>query len=150
VYGVLGFVARASGLDIDARRDQPFAALTFSVPVMASGDVKARALVRVEEARQSASLIRQVCSALPPGPLSAAIGDRFEPYQPAFGIVEGWRGRIVHAAILDGEARLHRVKIVDPSFFNWPALSRALVDNIVPDFPLCNKSFNQSYSGNDL
>ena len=64
--------------------------------------------------------------------------------------MEGWRGRIVHAAMLDGERRLHRVKIVDPSFFNWPALSRALVDNIVPDFPLCNKSFNQSYSGNDL
>jgi Ni,Fe-hydrogenase III large subunit/Ni,Fe-hydrogenase III component G len=153
VYGVLGFVARASGLDIDARRDQPFAAydeLTFRVPVMTSGDVKARALIRLEEARQAASLIRQVCSTLPPGPLSAAIGDRFEWYQPAFGIVEGWRGRIVHAAMLDGEGRLHRVKIVDPSFFNWPALSRALVDNIVPDFPLCNKSFNQSYSGNDL
>jgi len=64
--------------------------------------------------------------------------------------VEGWRSRIAHAVMLDGEGRLHRVKIVDPSFFNWPALSRALVDNIVPDFPLCNKSFNQSYSGNDL
>jgi Ni,Fe-hydrogenase III large subunit len=50
----------------------------------------------------------------------------------------------------DDRGRLHRVKIVDPSFFNWPALARALEDNIVPDFPLCNKSFNQSYSGNDL
>jgi Ni,Fe-hydrogenase III large subunit len=50
----------------------------------------------------------------------------------------------------DDHNRLHRVKIVDPSFFNWPALARALEDNIVPDFPLCNKSFNQSYSGNDL
>ena len=52
--------------------------------------------------------------------------------------------------IADAESRLHRVKIVDPSFFNWPALARALEDNIVPDFPLCNKSFNASYSGNDL
>jgi Ni,Fe-hydrogenase III large subunit/Ni,Fe-hydrogenase III component G len=153
VYGVVGFVARASSQDIDARRDQPFAAydeLTFKVPVMTTGDVKARALVRLEEARQSASLIRQVCSTLPSGPLSAGVGDRFEPYQPAFGIVEGWRGRIVHVVMMNREGRLHRVKIVDPSFFNWPALSRALVDNIVPDFPLCNKSFNQSYSGNDL
>jgi Ni,Fe-hydrogenase III large subunit/Ni,Fe-hydrogenase III component G len=155
-YGVLGVVARASGVDTDARRDHPHAAydeLTFDVPVMTSGDVKARALVRLEEARQSVSLIGQACQALSSDrrePLIAArLGDA-EPYQPAFGIVEGWRGRIVHMVMLTNEGRLHRVKIVDPSFFNWPALSRALVDNIVPDFPLCNKSFNQSYSGNDL
>jgi Ni,Fe-hydrogenase III large subunit/Ni,Fe-hydrogenase III component G len=155
-YGALGFVARASGVDMDARRDHPHAAydeLTFEVPVMTSGDVRARALVRLEEARQSVCLIGQACqalSSLPPAPLTAAPTYRFEPYQPAFGIVEGWRGRIVHAVMLSEEGRLHRVKIVDPSFLNWPALSRALVDNIVPDFPLCNKSFNQSYSGNDL
>jgi Ni,Fe-hydrogenase III large subunit len=83
-------------------------------------------------------------------PLRTDPGSRLEPYEPAFGIVEGWRGRIVHAVMLTPQGRLHRVKIVDPSFFNWPALSTALVDNIVPDFPLCNKSFNQSYSGNDL
>ena len=69
---------------------------------------------------------------------------------PGFGIVEAWRGRLVHMVIADDHNRLHRVKIVDPSFFNWPALARALENNIVPDFPLCNKSFNQSYSGNDL
>jgi Ni,Fe-hydrogenase III large subunit/Ni,Fe-hydrogenase III component G len=151
-HGVLGFVARASGIDIDARRDHPFAAydkLDFRVPVFATGDVKARALVRLEEARQSVSLIRQACRALRPGPLAVPLG-AIEPYEPAFGIVEGWRGRIVHAVMAEGDGRLHRVKIVDPSFFNWPALSRALADNIVPDFPLCNKSFNQSYSGNDL
>jgi Ni,Fe-hydrogenase III large subunit/Ni,Fe-hydrogenase III component G len=155
-YGVLGYVARASGLDIDARRDQPFAEydeLSFTVPVMTGGDVKARALVRVEEAKESASLIRQAYGALTSSaddPLCVDPGPRLEPYEPAFGIVEGWRGRIVHAVMLNPQATLHRVKIVDPSFFNWPALSAALVDNIVPDFPLCNKSFNQSYSGNDL
>jgi Ni,Fe-hydrogenase III large subunit len=72
------------------------------------------------------------------------------PFAPAFGIVEGWRGRITHWLTADEDGRLHRVKVVDPSFFNWPALSYCLEGNIVPDFPLCNKSFNQSYSGNDL
>jgi Ni,Fe-hydrogenase III large subunit len=151
-HGVLGFVARASGIDIDARRDHPFAAydeLGFTVPVMTSGDVQARALVRVEETRQSATLIGQACRAMPPGLTAAPVG-RIEPFTPAFGIVEGWRGRIVHWVMAAADGRLHRVKIIDPSFFNWPALSLALVDNIVPDFPLCNKSFNQSYSGNDL
>jgi Ni,Fe-hydrogenase III large subunit/Ni,Fe-hydrogenase III component G len=155
-YGVLGFVARASGLDIDARRDHPFAAydeLTFTIPVMAAGDVKARAVVRLEEARQSAQLIGQAYRAmttLADEPLQVDPGPRLEPYEPSFGIVEGWRGRIVHAVMITPQGGLHRVKIVDPSFFNWPALSTALVDTIVPDFPLCNKSFNQSYSGNDL
>jgi len=151
-HGVLGFVARASGIDIDARRDHPFAAyeeLGFTVPVMTSGDVHARALVRVEETRQSATLIGQACRAIPPGQTSTPVG-RIEPFTPAFGIVEGWRGRIVHWIMAAADGRLHRVKIIDPSFFNWPALSLALADNIVPDFPLCNKSFNQSYSGNDL
>jgi Ni,Fe-hydrogenase III large subunit len=150
--GVLGFVARASGLDLDARRDHPFAAyeeLAFSVPVLTSGDVKARALVRVEEVRQSARLVRQACRALPAGPTRAPL-EPIPPFEPAFGIVEGWRGRIVHWIATAGDGRLHRVKIVDPSFLNWPALAIALGDNIVPDFPLCNKSFNGSYSGNDL
>jgi Ni,Fe-hydrogenase III large subunit len=103
----------------------------------------------VEEVRESASLIRQACRHLAPGLVRAPVG-RADPFVPAFGIVEGWRGRIVHWIMASDDGTLHRVKIVDPSFFNWPALSHALVGNIVPDFPLCNKSFNQSYSGNDL
>ena len=71
-------------------------------------------------------------------------------FEPAFALVEGWRGRIIHWLMADRDGRLHRVKIVDPSFLNWRPLSYALLKNIVPDFPLCNKSFNQSYSGNDL
>jgi Ni,Fe-hydrogenase III large subunit/Ni,Fe-hydrogenase III component G len=151
-FGVLGYVARASGLDIDARRDHPFAAyadLNFNVPVLTTGDVKARALVRVEEARQAVSLVRQACAAMPPGPLAVPLGTA-DPYEPGFGIVEAWRGRTVHMVAFADDMTLDRVKVVDPSFFNWPALSLALMDNIVPDFPLCNKSFNQSYSGNDL
>jgi Ni,Fe-hydrogenase III large subunit len=71
-------------------------------------------------------------------------------FAPAFSLVEGWRGAIIHWVMGGPDGRLHRVKVMDPSFLNWRALSYALLKNIVPDFPLCNKSFNQSYSGNDL
>jgi Ni,Fe-hydrogenase III large subunit/Ni,Fe-hydrogenase III component G len=151
-HGALGYVARGSGLDIDARRDHPFAAypqLHFRVPVHSSSDVKARTLVRVEEVRESAAMIEQACRMLPAGAIAARVPQP-DPLTAAFGIVEGWRGRITHWVTTAEDGTLHRVKIVDPSFFNWPALSYALEGNIVPDFPLCNKSFNQSYSGNDL
>lgn len=153
-HGALGYVARASGIDVDARRDHPFAAygemnFPWRVPVYQSGDVYARAMVRVEEARESVNLIRQAFHNLPEGPLAAPLGS-LPPFEPAFGIVEGWRGAIVHWVMTDGDGRMYRVKVKDPSFVNWPALSFAMLKNIVPDFPLCNKSFNQSYSGNDL
>jgi Ni,Fe-hydrogenase III large subunit/Ni,Fe-hydrogenase III component G len=151
-HGVLGFVARASGIDRDVRRDHPCAAyraLQFQVPVLTSGDVKARALVRIEEVRQSVSLIEQAAGALPAGPLAVPVPP-LPPFEPAFALVEGWRGAITHWLMGNAEGRLHRVKVLDPSFLNWPPLSYALLGNIAPDFPLCNKSFNQSYSGNDL
>jgi Ni,Fe-hydrogenase III large subunit/Ni,Fe-hydrogenase III component G len=151
-HGVLGYVARASGIDADVRRDHPFAAyqdLSFRVPVFTSGDVKARTMVRVEEARESARLIRQAVERLPAGPLSARLG-ALPAFEAAWGMVEGWRGAIIHWVMADAAGVLYRVKILDPSFLNWRPLSYALLKNIVPDFPLCNKSFNQSYSGNDL
>ena len=151
-HGVLGYVARASGLDVDVRRDHPFAAygeLSFTVPVYDSTDVHARAMVRVDEARVSRHLIRQALEKMPAGPLAAPLGP-LPAWQPAFGLVEGWRGAILHWIMADDAGQLYRVKVKDPSFVNWPALSFALLKNIVPDFPLCNKSFNQSYSGNDL
>ena len=151
-HGVLGYVARASGIDADVRRDHPFAAygeLSFRVPVFTTGDVKARTLVRVEEARESVGLIRQAIERVTPGPLQAPLGP-LPPFEPAWSFVEGWRGAIVHWVMADASGALDRVKIMDPSFLNWRPLSYALLKNIVPDFPLCNKSFNQSYSGNDL
>jgi Ni,Fe-hydrogenase III large subunit/Ni,Fe-hydrogenase III component G len=151
-HGTLGFVARASGLDVDVRRDHPFAAyreLGVRVPVLEGGDVRARTLVRVQEARESARLVQRALEVLPGGPLASPV-DRWPAGEPAFGLVEGWRGRIVHWLVVDAAGRLERVKVVDPSFLNWRPLSYALLKNIVPDFPLCNKSFNQSYSGNDL
>ena len=149
---VVGLVARASGLDADARRDAPFAAYAeteLRVPVYETGDVLARTLVRLDEARQSASLIATAmaaagngASAMPLGELSTGVD--------AIALVEGWRGPLWYWVTADGPASLARVKVVDPSFRNWPALEYAVLNNIVPDFPLCNKSFNLSYSGADL
>jgi Ni,Fe-hydrogenase III large subunit len=151
-HAVRGYVARASGIDVDVRRDHPrppYDTLSVQVPVETGGDVRARARIRITEVQESVRLIRLLVESLPSGPLSIPV-PALPPYEPAFALVEGWRGCIVHWVMGDDRGRLHRVKIVDPSFLNWPALSRALVDNIVPDFPLCNKSFNLSYSGNDL
>ena len=151
-HGALGYVARASGIDADVRRDHPFAAYAELGPrviVHIAGDVRARTLVRVEEACESARLIRAALQAVPDGPRVAEVGP-LPPFAPAFSLVEGWRGAIVHWLMAGRDGALERVKIVDPSFLNWRPLSHALPGNIVPDFPLCNKSFNQSYAGNDL
>jgi Ni,Fe-hydrogenase III large subunit/Ni,Fe-hydrogenase III component G len=149
--GVLGYVARASGIDIDARRDHPFIDLgeAFSVVTETGGDVMSRYAMRVREIAVSAAIVAD---------LSERLGTRtgrslpVRTYGPGsgLGLVEGWRGLIAHRVELDASGHLTRVKIVDPSFFNWPALPVALADTIVPDFPLTNKSFNQSYAGNDL
>jgi Ni,Fe-hydrogenase III large subunit len=111
--------------------------------------VYARTMVRVEEVRESVSLIQQALENLPGGAIVTALG-KLPAWEPGFGMVEGWRGAILHWVMADDQGNLYRVKIKDPSFVNWSALPFALLKNIVPDFPLCNKSFNQSYSGNDL
>jgi Ni,Fe-hydrogenase III large subunit/Ni,Fe-hydrogenase III component G len=151
--GVLGYVARASGLADDARRQHPFADVyaDLAVPVHHAGDVLARFKVRVEEIDASMSLLRRLLDDAEPG----RHGDPDAPLlgwsgASGVGIVEGWRGTIVHRVELHHDGTLARAKPVDPSFFNWPALSVALADTIVPDFPLANKSFNLSYAGNDL
>ena len=115
-----------------------------------SGDVLARLLVRAREAQQSAKLITTLARSVPSrASLPAEQALPRADSTRGLGIVEGWRGTIVQRVEITG-GLLSRVKIVDPSFFNWPALPVALRDTIVPDFPLTNKSFNQSYAGNDL
>lgn len=149
--GTLGYVARASGVDIDARRDHPFVDLgeRLSVVVEPAGDVLARYLVRVREFEVSAKLVAALVAGLGG---ARGQGGQVDPHQAGsgLGLVEGWRGAITHRVELDGSGSVSRAKVVDPSFFNWPALPVALADTIVPDFPLVNKSFNQSYAGNDL
>lgn len=149
---VVGLVGRASGIDADARRDAPFAAygeLDVRSAVYEAGDVLARTLVRVDEAQEAARLIRAAAARTPDGAARAPLGP-LPAGGHAFGLVEAWRGPVWHWVLADGPATLARVKVVDPSFRNWPALEYAVLKNIVPDFPICNKSFNLSYSGNDL
>jgi len=149
--GVLGVVARASGLELDARVAHPFIELPAGfVPARRhTGDVLARFQLRCDEVVTSLSLLTGlVARGGPLRAIGAMPGQRGAG--SGSGIVEGWRGSIVHRVEIDEAARLTRVKIVDPSFLTWPALAVALVDTIVPDFPLANKSFNLSYAGNDL
>ena len=149
--GTLGYVARASGVDVDARRDHPFVDLgpSFSVVLEKDGDVLARYLVRLREVAMSARLVEDLSTRLA-GDRGSGIGAETQSVGSGLGLVEGWRGTIAHRVELDRTGAVSRLKIVDPSFFNWPALPVALADTIVPDFPLVNKSFNQSYAGNDL
>jgi Ni,Fe-hydrogenase III large subunit len=112
----------------------------------------ARYAVRVDEVRASLSLLANLVERVGDLDVVASLEGRAVPDQldGGVGIAEGWRGAIVHRVELDQQQRFTRVKIVDPSFLNWPALPTALGDTIVPDFPLANKSFNLSYAGNDL
>ncbi|MGW2418266.1 hydrogenase large subunit [Streptomyces sp. NPDC001709] len=153
--GCLGYVARASGLAEDARAAHPFTeyGTQLDVPAHDSGDVLARFLVRAQEIETSLLLIERFAEDLgTPGavpPPSPAPGTGTGP-GTGVGLVEGWRGTITTRVELAPDGTLARVRPVDPSFFNWPALPVALADTIVPDFPLTNKSFNLSYAGNDL
>lgn len=154
--GTLGYVARGSGVDLDARRDHPFADLPDGsrpgVVVEAGGDVRARFLVRAREVQASATAVVALLDRIA---THDVLSEQAEPVAPqgvsrGTGIVEAWRGLLAHRVTVGPDGLLARVKVVDPSFMNWPALPVALADTIVPDFPLANKSFNQSYAGNDL
>lgn len=147
-FGTLGPVARASGIDLDARVAHPFQPHVPAVCVENSGDVLARFAVRAREVDASVALIARLLREAPP--LRAGTARPARDAASGVGIVEGWRGAIVHRVEVAADGSLSRVKVVDPSFLNWPALSAALADTIVPDFPLVNKSFNLSYAGNDL
>jgi len=149
--GVVGIAGRASGFDHDLRRDFPHAAydqVKIHVPVYHVGDVKHRLQVRVDEVRESLSLIEQFSATMPGGPIRVDLGE-VPAGRVALGYVEGWRGEIFHWIRTAPGNRLARCKVKDPSLQNWPALSEAIMGNIVPDFPVVNKSFNLSYSGTD-
>jgi len=149
--GVVGVAGRASGFPFDLRHDFPHAfydRVKFSVPVFTEGDVQRRMVVRREEIFQSCSIIGQVLEQLPSGPIRTAV-DPLPAGRTALGYVEGWRGEIFHWLRTGPDNRLARCKVKDPSLQNWPALSEAILGNIIPDFPVVNKSFNLSYSGTD-
>lgn len=146
--GCLGYVARASGVRTDARVEHPATELPVVEAGSTTGDVLARYQVRRDEFANSVEL---ACALVEThrGGLDWTVA---VPHGrgAGVGIAEGWRGTIVHRVEVDRDGRFTRSKIVDPSWFNWPALPVAMTDTIVPDFPLTNKSFNLSYAGNDL
>ncbi|MDE2089733.1 MAG: NADH-quinone oxidoreductase subunit C, partial [Gammaproteobacteria bacterium] len=150
--GVLGYVARASGLDFDLRRDAPYApydTLQIRVPVATEGDVAARLQVRLEEIHVALDVSAQLLAALPPGPCLAPWRTP-APDAEGQGLVESWRGELLAYVRFGAGNLIARYYPRDPSALNWPALEKLIQDNIVPDFPVCNKSVNGSYSGHDL
>jgi Ni,Fe-hydrogenase III large subunit/Ni,Fe-hydrogenase III component G len=153
--GIVGIAARASGVDTDLRRDHPDGAydgLRFVVPVEEGGDVRARLMVRAREVEQSIAIVRQAIDTLQAradGPPAADLPRQLPAYASALGWVEAWRGACTHWVATDAHGEIARVKVTDPSSLNWPAIVQAAPGNIVPDFPVINKSFNFSYSGND-
>jgi Ni,Fe-hydrogenase III large subunit/Ni,Fe-hydrogenase III component G len=149
--GTLGVVARASGVPTDARLNHPFIDLgeSFEIILEEGGDVMARYNLRVREVQVSTRIIADLTNRLG-NSQGTGLSVNCQTGGAGLGLVEGWRGTIAHRVELGAHGQLTRVKVVDPSFFNWPALSVALAGTIVPDFPLANKSFNLSYAGNDL
>lgn len=149
--GCLGYVARASDCGYDVRCDSPsppYDRLHIQKPVQTAGDVAARVVQRAEEIFASLDALGQILDGLPSGPMRT-------PWAQAhacagLGVVEGWRGEVLSYVRLNQEGLVERFFPRDPSWFNWPALAVLIHDNIVPDFPVCNKSINGSYGGQDL
>jgi Ni,Fe-hydrogenase III large subunit len=150
--GCTGYVGKASGQGFDVRRDSPYAPYDLHRPALAllsEGDVAARVRVRMSEVHASLALMGRMLETLPGGPVAQA-------WHPAragasgLGMVDGWRGEILTFVRFDESGHIARFFPRDPSWFTWPALERLIHGNIVPDFPVCNKSVNGSYSGHDL
>jgi len=146
--GAVGPAARASGVDWDLRRDLTYAAydsIEFNVPVQSQGDVFARMLQRVEESSQSFHILRQAFKGLPPGELRADIPE-LPAYKTSVGYTESARGANVHWIMTGPGGMLHRYMVRSASHCNWPVVPLCLPGNIVPDFPLVNKSFELCYA----
>jgi len=151
-FGAGGYVGRASGRDFDTRRDlryAPYDQLKFEVPVRTGGDVNARIWIRIDEVEQTLALITQILRLMPEGPIHADIPP-MDGAHSGLGLVEGFRGDILIWVTLDAKGKIARCHMREPSWFQWPLLEAAIEGNIIADFPLCNKSFNCSYSGHDL
>jgi Ni,Fe-hydrogenase III large subunit len=153
-YGCGGYVGRASKRSVDARRAPgypPYDALRFEVPVREEGDVDARIWIRILEVEQSVALIGQLVERLPSGPLAQSLGAlSTEQTCEGMALVESFRGDVLVWVRTGADGTVERCHLRDPSWFHWPVLEAAIEGNIVADFPLCNKSFNCSYSGHDL
>ena len=156
--GLVGMAARTCGVDLDSRFDFPDKwveelGLTRKTPKL-NGDVNARFRLRYKEIKESISMVKKIIAKLKEyknEPIIAeGVNNKLLPDSMVVSIVEGWRGEVVHIAMTDLHSKLSKYKIKDPSFNNWYGLGLAVRNNGISDFPLCNKSFNLSYCGNDL
>ena len=153
--GASGYVGKASGQAIDLRTDglyAPYTRLRFNIALSESGDVATRMGIRQEEVFSSLNLMDEMLKMLEQQTDRTDIYIELpsRPGGEGLGLIDGWRGEIVSYVRLDDEGRVARFFARDPSWFTWPALERIVLGNIVPDFPVCNKSVNGSYSGHDL
>ena len=151
-FGAGGFIGRASGRAFDARRAPgypPYHQLDFQVPGLDAGDVDARVWIRVREVEQSLALVEQILARMPGGPVREEVPPAHSLHE-GIALVEGFRGDVLAWLRVGRDGRIERCHLRDPSWFQWPLLEVAIEGNIVADFPLCNKSFNCSYSGHDL
>jgi len=150
--GLCGMAGRASGQARDLRADFPVApydTLAVQKVTRTDGDVAARVAVRFDELLESLRLVRTIVDAMPDGEILAPL-PTIADFRLGLGYVEGWRGPVLIALTSGPGGTIRRCHPHDPSWSNWPALEHAVIGNIVPDFPLINKSFNLSYSGQDL
>ena len=148
--GIVGLAARASGIPTDLRKYFPgvYQEAKFKMAVEQSGDCLARLRVRIAEFEESARLIGEFLDKIKPGEINCV---EFELREgSALGYIESWRGPVLYWLKTNPGGLIERCKIVDTSFHNWQGLAYAALGNIIPDFPLCNKSFDLSYPGNDL
>ena len=149
--GLVGFAGRASGQEQDLRIDMPFlpySELQVKRALRTEGDVAARVAVRFDELAESVRLVEAIVARMPSGDHACEVGA--PAAGTAIGLVEGWRGPVMIALTVGAHGAIQRCHPHDPSWQNWPVLEHAIIGNIVPDFPLINKSFNLSYSGHDL
>ena len=150
--GVTGYVGKASGLTFDVRQASPYSPyhhLDVKVPEFSRGDVMARMQVRMEEVLDSLKLLDHLIDSLPAGDVLTDLPETSAEAE-GIGFIDGWRGEILVYVRLDADGKTRRFFPRDPSWFTWPALELIQLENIVPDFPVCNKSVNGSYSGHDL
>lgn len=153
-FGLVGPAGRASGVAYDVRQafqQEPYRVFPWEVASATEGDVLARVRIRVDETRTSLTLIQSLLTCLPAQETyQVALPAVLPPERVGVGIVEAWRGELLHLLFTDGDGHMTRYCIKDPSFNNWTGLAIAARGQLVADFPLCNKSFGLSYSGNDL
>jgi Ni,Fe-hydrogenase III large subunit/Ni,Fe-hydrogenase III component G len=152
-FGLVGVAARACGIAYDCRQHFPHGLYPEMAPPIAlqkGGDILARTRVRMAEIQSSCNIIENILADLNDGPVSIKLPEKLPDNQVGLSIVEAFRGELIHMIFTDDKGAIKRYTIKDPSFNNWTAVSIAIRNNLIADFPLCNKSLSLSYSGNDL